>query len=283
MNLLFEINENSRERQREKAQQAQTQTQTQTAEPGAAPDLSAYERGAEDLAQGTKNVPQQKTWADLPDLKRATGVQTGQKTADITLPDEASEKMSFLQHLGLEDEISDAEAAAISGREQRQDLEYGRPEPETPGTDVATIETMPDVINKEIAKHAPVEPEWHQVKHLPGYLASAIRAMGRQVFSVFTNTRIEDIQVIANLSGQGPNSEREMNAVSGWLKDNGVRDTDGEMNFQRSIPDYGAEFQVYNAEKFTFMIVKDEYGNYVYSWPTKDNKTFANDKHKALT
>jgi len=167
--------------------------------------------------------------------------------------------------------------------QQGQGYEVGRPEPVTPGTDVATIQTMPAVINKEIAKHAPVEPEWHQVKHLPGYLASAIRAMGRQVFTVFTNTRIEDIQVIANLGGQGPNSEREMDAVAGWLKDNGVRDTDGEMNFQRSIPDYGAEFQVYNAEKFTFMLVDDEYGNYVYSWPTEDNKTFSNDKHKALT
>lgn len=282
MNLLFEINENTRERQREKAQQTQTKTQTKTAEPGAAPDLSAFERGMEDLKQGTKNVPQQKTWADLPDLKRSTAAQTRQKLAGITAPEAAAEKLTFLQRLGLEDEISDAEAAEIAGRVQ-QDYEYGRPEPVTTGTDVATIETMPAVVNKEIAKHAPVEPEWHQVKHLPGYLAAAIRAMGRQVFGVFTNTRIEDIQIIANLGGQGPNSERELDAVAGWLKDNGVRDTDGEMNFHQSIPDYGAEFQVYNAEKFTFMIVKDEYGNYVYSWPTKDNKTFANDKHKALT
>ncbi|KKM08139.1 hypothetical protein LCGC14_1726850 [marine sediment metagenome] len=279
MNLLFEINEKTRKKQSEKKTQ---QTQTKTAEPGAAPDLSAFERGMEDLKQGTQNVPQQKTWADLPDLKRSTAAQTRQKLAGITAPEGADEKLTFLQRLGLEDEISDEEAAEIAGR-VRQDYEDVRPEPVTPGTDVATIETMPAVVNKEIAKHAPVEPEWHQVKHLPGYLAAAIRAMGRQVFSVFTNTRIEDIQVIANLSGQGPNSEREMDAVAGWLKDNGVRDTDGEMNFQQSIPDYGAEFQVYNADKFTFMLVDDEYGNYVYSWPTEDNKNFSNDKHKALT
>ena len=151
-------------------------------------------------------------------------------------------------------------------------MAVGRPEPRTPGTDVATIETLPDVINKEIAKHAPVEPDWHQIKHLPGYIKAAIRAMGRQVFGTFTKTRIEDIQVIANLGGQGPNTEREVNAVAGWLKDNGTRDTDGEMNFQRSIPDYDAEFKMYSFDKFTFMIVKDDYGNYIYSWPTADNK-----------
>ncbi|KKL64646.1 hypothetical protein LCGC14_2162850, partial [marine sediment metagenome] len=131
MNLLFEINENSRERQREKAQQTQTQTQTKTAEPGATPDLSAFERGMEDLKQGTKNVPQKKKWANLPDLKQATGVETRQKTAALEIPDEALEKMSFLQRLGLEDEISDAEATAIAGRE-RQGYEFGQPEPRPP-------------------------------------------------------------------------------------------------------------------------------------------------------
>lgn len=268
--LFTAINEAARQRQEKKTQQ-----QTQFADDEApAPDMSAFQRDMNAQAQGTQNVPQKKKYADLPKLKQSTAVSTRQKTANVTLPAAAAEKMSFLQRLGLEDEISDVQAAANAGMQQHtdNDEEYGRPEPQEPGTDVANIETMPDIINKEIATFATVEPEWHQVKNLPGYLKGAIRAMGRQVFGVYTKTPIEDIQIVANLGGQGPNSEREMNAVAGWLHDNAERDTDGEMNFQQSIPDYGADFQIYTHDEFTFMIVDDEYGKYVYSWPSKDNK-----------
>ncbi len=276
---LFEIqlnenDEDERQRERQAQQQDQTRTQTRTADPEMAPDMSAFQRDMDAKEQGTANVPQKKRWGNLPSLRQASAAATRQATANVGLPAEAGEKLSFLQSLGLEDEISDEQAMAIAGRDADQDVDMavGRPEPQTLGTDVATIETLPDVINKEVAKHAPVEPDWHQVKHLPGYVKGAIRAMGRQVFGVFTKTKIEDIQVIANLGGSGPNTEREINAVAGWLKDNGTRDTDGEMNFNQSIPDYDAEFKMYSAENFTFMIVQDDYGNYVYSWPTADNK-----------
>lgn len=285
MNLLLEITR----RQRERQEQQRTQTQTQTAEPTDTPDLSAFQRGMDDQLQGTQNVPQKRDWASLPDLKQSTAAATRQKTSSVTLPAEAGEKMSFLQSLGLEDEITDAEAAATAGVElqhgQRQhyDVAGAEPEPEQPTTAVAVIQTLPDVVNKEIAKQFPVEPEWHQVKHLPGYLAAAIRAMGRQVFGTFTKTKIEDIQVVAAVGGGGPNSEAEMNAVAKWLRDNGERDTDGEMNFQRSIPDYGADFEIYTYDKFTFMIVQDDYGNYVYSWPSADNKSFTQNTNRRLT
>lgn len=276
--LIQKLNEEARARQKER-KQSQQQTQFADAE---GPDLSAFQRDMNDHATGTQNVPQKKKWANLPDLKQSTAVSTRQKTRDVALPDSASEKMSFLQHFGLEDVISDEQAAANAGvdMDQGQDEEYGRPEPETPGTDVANIETMPDIVNKEISKSTPIDPEWHQVKHLPGYLAAAIRAMGRQVFGVYTDTKIEDIQVVANLGGQGPNSERELSAVANWLQENGERNTEGEMNFRQSIPDYGAEFQLYEHGEFTFMVVQDEYGNYVYSWPTKDNKSEFNDRKR---
>ncbi len=269
-----EPEERDNERQRERESQTQTRTRTRTADPEATPDLSAFQRGMDAKEQGTKDVPQKKQWAGLPSLKQSTASQTRAATAGVTLPAEAGEKLSFLQNLGLEDEITDDQAMAIAGRDADQDVDLavGRPEPRTPGTDVANIETMPDVINKEISKHAPVEPDWHQIKNLPGYIKAAIRAMGRQVFGTFTKTKIEDIQVIANLGGQGPNTEREINAVAGFLKDNGTRDTDGEMNFQRSIPEYDAEFKMYSADGFTFMVVQDDYGDYIYSWPTADNK-----------
>ena len=281
MDLLFEITRRQREREQEQ------RTQTQTADPADAPDMSTFQRGMDDQLHGTQNVPQKKDWASLPDLKQSTAAATRQKTSTVNLPAEAGEQMSFLQSLGLEDEITDVEAAANAGvelhQDQRQQYAGVDPEPEQPTTAVAVIQTLPDVVNKEIAKQFPVEPEWHQVKHLPGYLAAAIRAMGRQVFGVFTNTKIEDIQVVARVGGGGPNSEAEIGGVAKWLRDNGERDTDGEMNFQRSIPDYGADFEIYTYDKFTFMIVQDDYGNYVYSWPSADNKSHTQDTNRRLT
>lgn len=260
-------------------EERETETQTQT-KTKVEPDLSAYVRGLN--AQKTENVPQKREQeTDLPELKRANAEVTARRMADIELSPEVGEKLSFLQRLGLEDDISDEEAADIAGATATatatasvtsHDTPGVRPQPTTPENLPAVIEKLPNLINKEVTKQTNVEPEWHQVKNLPGYLQGAIRALGRQVFGSFTKTKIEDIQIIANVGGNGPNTKRELNAVAGWLKDKGKRDTDGEMNFQRSIPDYEADFEIYNAKNFTFMIVKDEYGEYVYSWPTADNK-----------
>lgn len=249
---------------------ARVSTKSKTKSQFDKPDLSAFERGMQDQAAGTQNVPapsQRKQKAVAPSLKQATAKKTKAATAGLDMPPEAAEKFSFIQSLDIEDEISDEEAARRAG------VTHGAvPEPKTPGTDVARIETLPAVINKELLAAGEVEPEWHQVKNLPGYLSSAIRAMGRQIFGTYTNTPIEDIQVLAHVAGQGPNSKRELNAVGGWLHKNAERDVEGEMDFSKSIPNYGVEFKIYNTRNFTFMVVKDFAGLYIYSWPTADNK-----------
>lgn len=231
-------------------------------------DLGSLRDALAQSGMGTQNVPQKQerrsTPAATPKLKQAPAAQTRARAAQVEMPPEAGEKLSFLQHLDLQDEISDEEAARRAGA-TTDDGYVPEPEP----TD---IENMPAVINKEISASSPVEPEWHQVKHLPGYLQQGIRAMGRQVFSTFTETPIEDIQVIANVGGRGPNEVREINAVAGWLKDNAQRDTDGEMDFERSMPDYKADFQIYKAQGFTFMLVQDFAGRYIYSWPSTNEQ-----------
>ena len=267
--------EEEEEPQRQRSRETQ-RTRTATAEPEDKVDMSAFQRAMDDQMQGTQNVPQQRQKTQdvqKRTLRTAPAQRTRQATANVELPDSAGEKLSFLQRLGLEDEISDEEAAQEAGYNIDQDNDgYIEPRQDLENLP-ATIENMPAKVNNEVATAAGVDPEWHQVRNLPGYLKAAIRALGRQVFGQFTNTRIEDIQVLANLGESGePNSAREMNAVAGWLKDQGERDTDGEMNFQRSIPDYGADFKIYSAEGYTFMIVKDEYGEYIYSWPAEDNK-----------
>lgn len=253
------------------------------------PAIDSLNRAFADQMQGAQNVPAERkketpapsTERDFPELKRASAATTRQRTTDIDMPPEAGEHLSFLQRLGLEDEISDAEAAEIAGLTP-SDIEGEVPEPRPPGTDLATIETLPANVNRDISAQTHVQPDWHQVKHLPGYLQQPIRAMGRQLFQTYTATPIEEIQIIANVGGQGPNSAREVNAVTRWLVDKGERYTEGEMDFARSIPGYNTDFKLYKAKGYTFMLVKDFAGRYVYAWPSSDEEGSEGAERRAI-
>lgn len=258
MSILADINEALRPRQGRPQDQQQTRTQTQTATPDPI-GTNNFQDDMDNLGR-TQNVPQQRQATGTPEIRRANAATTQQRTAQVDMPPEAAEKLSFLARLGLEDEISDEEAARRAGRTNDAGVE---PVPQQPTT-------MPAVISRDLAAEQNLEPEWHAVRNLPGYMQNAIRALGRQVFSTFTETPIEDIEVVANLNNSGPNTTRELNAVAGWLRENGERYTDGEMNFRQSIPDYDAEYIMYTAGDTTFLLVKDFAGNYIYSWPTAD-------------
>lgn len=210
-------------------------------------------------------------------LRQAGGEVTRQRMANVELPAGADEKMAAIYNLNLDDEVPDEE---IEQRVATQ-TEYRPALPRPAGTEVKAPSTALATINTAIAKAGEVEPEWHQVRHLPGYMQRPIRAMGRQVFREITTTPIENIQVLADLGNSGnPNTARELNAVAGWLKTHGERDTDGEIKFQRSIPDYEAEFFIYKARGTTFMLVKDFAGQYIYSWPSVDEEHFERPKQR---
>jgi hypothetical protein len=195
-----------------------------------------------------------------PRIRQATAAQTRAKTAGIEMPADAEKYFRSINDLNLDDQMPDEEVRRHAGITQGQD-----PEPKTPSTALARIST-------EIARAGEVYPEWHQVRHLPGYFQRAIRSLGRQVFGSITTTPIEEIQVLASLGDSGPNTSREINAVTDWLRKNGVRDRDGEIDFQQSIPGYDAEFFIYRTQNMTFMLVKDFAGNYIYNWPSSDEK-----------
>ena len=137
-------------------------------------------------------------------------------------------------------------------------------------TEVLTPEDLPTMISSAMTKAGEVVPEWHMVKNLPGYMQQAIRKLGKMVFAQYTRTPIEKIQVLANLQGNGPNSEREMTAIANWAVENGTQATIGEIDFS-VMPGYKADVAVYNVEGSQLMIVKDAFGQYVYAWPEADS------------
>lgn len=159
-------------------------------------------------------------------------------------------------------------------------------EPRPPRTDVSVPQyditkpkaaDLPAVLANALKVAGMQNPKWHMVRNLPGYMSAGIRAIGRQVFRPFTSTEIEDIQVIANVNGSGPNTSAELNAVANFLVKFGTKNSDAAMHFHDRIPGYSAEMKVFTFANYTFLIVKDHAGQYIYSWPSTDNKVATDD------
>lgn len=128
-------------------------------------------------------------------------------------------------------------------------------------------ETLPAVISHEMRVAGYLEPDWHLVANLPGNMSAQIRQLGKVLFKTFTKTPTDKITMVANVMGQGPNSSSEINAVVAYLKKNGENLGPGNIDFDNIMPGYTADIHEYRAAGIHFMLVKDEYGQYIYSWP----------------
>jgi hypothetical protein len=163
----------------------------------------------------------------------------------------ASDAMRTLMGHGVDDEISDADAARHAGMTPGPDAMGERPVPNN--------DNLPAIVNRDIAlAGGRITPTWHQVKALPGYMLNQIRAGGRAVFRQFIDTPLEDIQMICT----GMNDETEVKAVMHWVRRNGIADDAADMNFGGQT----AEVRLWKTEDFSFLLVKDFMGIYVYAW-----------------
>jgi len=151
---------------------------------------------------------------------------------------------------------------------------YPDPEPpeDLPSTRVNTA-NLPAVAGARLQAAGVQEPDFHKVSNLPGNMNRAIRTLGRALFRSLTRTETDDVWMVGNLNGQGPNSRAEVNAVAGWVRDTGERVTDGEIDFDTTIPGYQADIQQWTASGIRWLLVRDEFGDYVYSWPETDSVT----------
>ena len=203
----------------------------------------------------------------------ASGERTREKARQILslTPDQAVEFARYTLGAdlsGLQDTMSDEEAAMHAG------VTAGEPKPTTP-------ENLPKVISSDVANHTGVEVEWHMVKHLPGYMQNSIRALGRSLFSALTKTSLEKVQVIATFAGSGINTNQEVNAVATWLHKTGERLPQSTVTFSDIFPGYEADMAMYNNLGYTFLVVQDFAGHYIYSWPQSDS--IGHERQKQVT
>jgi len=154
----------------------------------------------------------------------------------------------------------------------------GYPEPDDADVPVVRVDinNLPTVAGQRLQAAGIQNPNFHQVANLPGNMSRAIRTMGKQLFRSFTRTPTEDIWMIGNLGGQGPNSTSEVNAVAQWVRQHGEDLGDGDIDFDSTIPGYTATIRQYSAGGIRWLLVQDEFGNYIYSWPESDSREHSN-------
>lgn len=154
-------------------------------------------------------------------------------------------------------------------------------------------ENLPSVITKELLAADNIDIEWTSIKDLPGFVVKDIRALGRSVFSNFTDTNPDDIVTMActqqghSLTGH---EMRELNAVAGWAKKNAIEKPEYasviNMDFKEYIKsnprgpvqgNYEPQAMFYETDKISFLLVNDFMGKYIYAWKTKSKEELSQD------
>jgi hypothetical protein len=211
---------------------------------------------ADPTSKGELTKPSAEKTKEVPQPKKATAADTSKALKGMTPTDAMRDMMGKLN-------IPDDAIAA------EPDVEM----PTTVAADnvPAIISTSLKKMGSEVGDQTAINPEFHQVKNLPGYLSKPIRVMGRETFKPYTKTPIEDISVIADLMGQGPNTPRDVQGVAKWLATNAQEVDRATMDYGSSMPGYEANTISYSTAGIRFMVVKDFAGYYIYAWPESDS------------
>lgn len=131
------------------------------------------------------------------------------------------------------------------------------PIPERTGNDLVMA------VNNAVVEQGITPPTWYSVATLPNAMMKmGIQRLGRDLFGGFTDTPIDQINVLAS-----PVNARDVQVMAKWIQENGTMvDGDVHIDFSRIMPGYDAEISLWKAEGCEFMLVRDFMGNYIYGW-----------------
>lgn len=228
-------------------QEAEKKTKTKS-KINLGPDLNV----PQDQPLANREPEKQQAEPETPAIRKSSQANTMAKTSGLSTP-RMSDLLSRMRD--IEGDADDDWAG------------FDEPEDNTAVSTEVNTENLPAVAGQKLQAAGVQEPEFHKVSNLPGNMQRAIRTLGKQLFRSMTRTPTEDIWMIANLGGRGPNSPAEVNAVAAWVRKNGDDLGPGDIDFDTSIPDYRANIHQYTAGGIRWLLVQDEFGNYIYSWP----------------
>jgi hypothetical protein len=111
--------------------------------------------------------------------------------------------------------------------------------------------------------------EWLQLRRLPPYIFTQIRALGRNIWANYAgHMQLEDINTICHIPQLPQFHSREFvrNHVE-WIRQHGNEVLNDNIDFGDNIRGYGARVSLWQVAAFEFLIVQDNHGEYVYGWP----------------
>lgn len=199
-------------------------------------------------------------------VQKATAADTARAVSNITPTDQMRDLLGRMRDIEIDDDEDDVDVGYVEPVE-------------------VTTDNLPAVISKELKTDGVQSPKFHQVSILPGNMNRAIRQLGKKLFKAATRTPTEEIHMIGDLSGMGPNSHEEVNAVAGWVTQNGVAVTGlSEISFDGIFPGYTADYQMYTAGGVRWMLIQDYIdgnymGKYIFMWPEQDSVDHWNKKN----
>lgn len=210
-------------------------------------------------------------------IKTVNVAKTLNATSKIKPTKAMQDMLGKMLNIKLDDDLPSYEASIsaelrsvqVPKREEFFGIEPRKPE-NLPDVIVKTT-TLATTAEYALRKAGYLVPDFHQVAALPGNIKDQIRQLGRSLFKTITVTPTNKIFVVANLGGMGPNTDREVQSVANWIKENGEDYGDGSINFDRSIPGYEAETHLYTAAGIAWLLVNDFAGQYIYAWPEKES------------
>lgn len=193
----------------------------------------------------------------IPHMPTASASSTRDKTANMTPSDTMRD---FMNRINPE----------AGGDEPELEI---NPQDQENALVARTASDVPAVISSAMRIAGEESPEWHHVGNLPGFASRNIRGIGRNIFSMFTSTPLEKIQTVANVDGQGPNTESEVRAVASWLHNNAEDLGTVELSHGQAIPGYHPDVKEYSINGVRFHVVRDPMGHYIYAYPDADART----------
>lgn len=195
-----------------------------------------------------------------PRMRQATAANTRRAAGNVAPTDQMRDMLSRMRDIEIDPDLAD----------------YPSDEPTLDITTEVNTENLPAVAGQAIAAAGETSPEFHQVARLPGNMSRMIRQLGKSLFGSMTHTPTEEIYMIGNLGGQGPNTRMEVNAVANFVRENGDDMGPGDIDFEAVMPGYTAQTHQYSAAGVRWLLVKDMAGEYIYAWPESDSKTTSN-------
>lgn len=212
--------------------------------------------------------PFQTTPKDLPQTSQPEAEKSSPEQNKPSMPRASREKtQQATQNIQPRDQMRDI----MSRMKDLEDLE-----PDTPTYDLVpksrvSTQDLPAIINKQLLAAGVQIPDWHVVSNLPGNMKRSIMILGKRLFGSLTKTPVQDITLIGNVLGQGPNTSREVNAVAGWLVKNGKDLGSGDIDFSKIMPGYEAKIHQYTLAGARWLLVQDDFGQYIYTWPEEQS------------